>query len=537
MLFHFQGILLDQSKEPIEDAFETSRSKEKLSDINIESLSDMESRVNQLNFSTKHVSRYLHSPGGQKEQDSSRELRHDNLIHYDYDLRHQSPLAASKSLLSAKQRHENSPREGMRDPDADQSFGQKYQSTLAGSASSLYAKERQVFFDSAKSPRLTRILTPERWTGSFLSQESIKHSKSMSSIRKSISKLNSLRSSPNISILQDGNDNSRRRLSDFLSIPSFDANSKDPKSKHVDAPITRLEEQFLRMEKKVERGSATNMDSNGLESETPKTIKNLITTEESTDKFNKSEAGVITSSPLSLSGMKVPQLLMASENFTEGALATSGTDSSLVETTLQHGKEKIAIESPKNFVSSHVKRLNKLAESSEYKGNLATDLMQQNESNKIVRVVSEDIDCVETVNSGSQLSAKAQKTDMFFAERRAHPRSPLNEINTSKDPAQIDDFRVTFHQDLCEDDEAFTTLETPLRKIETLNIQLGTPSENRQFRTDPGGFRINLTGREIITSSHGSDSPYVSRGSTNQPSPKVIVIFYPFKLSHKCFTY
>ncbi|CAN6701766.1 unnamed protein product [Malus baccata var. baccata] len=259
---------------------------------------------------------------------------------------------------------EHSLKEKIYNDNSDQHLDQHYRSPMEGS-----------IFLLSNTPNLERhsgIVTPSsKQPGSFLSAEHTKHNEWVSSIQKSISRFTLPEPSPCASIVNDGIQKLKGRLSSYSSVNSPLTNvmadiDRDLQCKFSNSPTACLEKQTAMPDLNRGQKSLFNMNSNGNEnsintsmlSQVNETVDldkveepqhSMFTYTPLKDAYSAPRKAVVSPSQLSLSGSKMTQHLM-SETPTEGALISSGTDS-LLAGEQEDNPPHLQIESEKNFQS------------------------------------------------------------------------------------------------------------------------------------------------------------------------------------------
>ena len=305
---------------------------------------------------------------------------------------------------------------GLKENSPEVRSGQRYRSPFEGYISLLSSKQQELFVSTPNSAKHMGIVTPSsKPPGSFLSKER-RHVASLSSLPKSISKFKIPEPSPHSSRVKEGIDKLQRRLSNYSSMHSpFNTasagNSKELQYRHVDIPIARLEEHLCTAD--VKRGqdkNLINIEGDGIE--TPKSIGKLSQNEDimdlakdkvspdymssgllSQDEPKKLMAVVASPSQFTQLGGKVTQNFLMQENPREMASVTSGTDSSLMEITLDNRKVSKGTVISDQLVSSPVKSLDQnLSASIEYQGSVTRGLKHLDQQNKLISSPDKSLD-------------------------------------------------------------------------------------------------------------------------------------------------
>ncbi|KAA8526644.1 hypothetical protein F0562_008153 [Nyssa sinensis] len=403
----------------------------------------------------------------------------------------------------------------------------EHESPLAGLISSFSAKQRQTFLDNVSPSKFPWNGTPfQKQLGSFVRDESRKHSESVASIQKSISKLKMLEASPFSSALKAKIDSNLISSVNLFKTPPFNTvlekNNKDAQAKHVDASVTYFEEQLSSIaQKNGEQKSTIDMDSNDIEMSP--NIVDLSHTEGSVDlvKGGKSpnhlSTGILcrdqhiklmataaSPSQFTSSGKKTHQRLLMLQDPVAGTSVTSRTDSS-VEFTIDYIKDKKATDTPHKFVASPEKRLEKKSiTSQEYKDSLSRDLRLHDQYKKLLSFgPGQDADSSNNVTN----ARLADKLESLFMGR-ALSSSPFTGLNHSKDfngVERADDREIKLH-DVRDESGTIGNCQNHLTDKET----------------DPAIVHTDLPGGEI-KASRGSASPFVHRPHNKPPIQKNLV--------------
>ncbi|KAG2719628.1 hypothetical protein I3760_03G274500 [Carya illinoinensis] len=388
----------------------------------------------------------------------------------------------------------NSPEPRSNDSDINQKPEHLSASSLDGSLSLLSSKQLNSFVSTPYSAKHMEVMIPSsKLPGLYSSNESISHGNILSSIQKSISKFKIPEPSPCSSSLKEGIHKLKCRLSNYSSMRSpFNAvmtrSSEGLKYRHVDTPITHLEEHLCTAD--VKNGEDKNLINIDDGIETSKSMGKSNQNEEilclaqheespchtsfgliSKDKPKKLMTAVASPSQSTRLGGKVVQNFFMSGNPMEGTLATTGTDSSLVEFTLDYRKDRKVTGTADKFVSSSVigqtlstsmeyqgsvspqlgpldqytklvsspmKNLSQaLSASSEYQGSVSPQLKQLDQSNKHVGL-GQYGDSTENGIGDNYSSQVGGKLDSLLSESRAESASPFLKTDHVKEFTQVE---------------------------------------------------------------------------------------------------
>ncbi|KAF8409776.1 hypothetical protein HHK36_005855 [Tetracentron sinense] len=426
-------------------------------------------------------------------------------------------------------------------PNIGQNSDQHCRSPLAGSVSALRARRQQIFLDTTDSSGSEWIGTPfaRKQPSSSLNGETIRHGESVSSIKESICKFRIHETSPFVTSLEVGLDNSKPASSDYLSKSlSFDTvleeNNEDPKLKYVDTFDTSLKGHLLSVAPKItDKKNVINMDSYLVE--TPKSGRILRQTEESTGPVEDGECldqistGMLCSDQpsklraaavslhFSGSGKQMQPHLLSYESLTEGALVTPEPDSSFIDITHDLKGNKKSTSTSDKFIHSPIKRLEKKSITPEHQGILSRALNQQL---VILGLRQDGIDSIENATNVSHSTPTADKLGSSLKVKSTNSCSPFNEINSiyPRDYGQwkgMGDKEYLLHN--LKDSGNIGGCQTPSSITATLNSQPGSLDRNLQIGTDPARFKKKLSEREISTSSCETASPNAHSGTATVP--------------------
>uniref|UniRef100_A0A2N9EIX7 Knl1 C-terminal RWD domain-containing protein n=1 Tax=Fagus sylvatica TaxID=28930 RepID=A0A2N9EIX7_FAGSY len=453
---------------------------------------------------------------------------------------------------------------GLKENSPEVRSGQRYRSPFEGYISLLSSKQQELFVSTPNSAKHMGIVTPSsKPPGSFLSKER-RHVASLSSLPKSISKFKIPEPSPHSSRVKEGIDKLQRRLSNYSSMHSpFNTasagNSKELQYRHVDIPIACLEEHLCTAD--VKRGqdkNLINIEGDGIE--TPKSIGKLSQNEDimdlakdkvspdymssgllSQDEPKKLMAVVASPSQFTQLGGKVTQNFLMPENPREMASVTSGTDSSLMEITLDNRKVSKGTVISDQLVSSPVKSLDQnLSASIEYQGSVTRGLKHLDQQNKLIsspaksldhnlsasmeyqdsvtrglkhldqhnKLISspaksldqnlsaskeyqgrQDGDSVENVTGNSHSTLVADKLDSLPSEGRAESGSPFSKTNYVKKFAQVERVIDNNLSHLQNESVIFTNFQNSSRDRDIMNFQFERADKNLKAGADPPQYK------------------------------------------------
>ncbi|KAF5482656.1 hypothetical protein F2P56_003208 [Juglans regia] len=434
----------------------------------------------------------------------------------------------------------NSSEPQINDSDINQKPEHLWASPLEGSLSLLSSKRLNSFVSTPYSAKHMEVVIPSsKLPGLYSSSESISHGNILSSIQKSISKFKIPEPSPCSSSLKEGIHKLKCRLSNYSSMLSpFNAvmtrSSEDLKYRNVDTPITHLEEHLCTAD--VKNGEDKNLINIDDGIETSKSICKSNQNEEilglaqheespchtsfgliSKDKPKKLMTAVASPSQSTRSGGKVVQNFFMNGNPIEGTLAT-GTDSSLVEFTLDYRKDGKVTGTADKFVSSSVigqtlstsmeyqggvspqlrpldqytklvsspmKNLSQtLSASSEYQCSVSPQLKQLDQSNKHVGL-GQYGDSTENGIGDNYSSQVGGKLDSLLSENRAESASPFLKTDYVKEFAQVERVFENNRTHLQNEPESFMDIRSPSRDSDIMDFQLERADKNLQAGAEP----------------------------------------------------
>ncbi|KAL8136662.1 hypothetical protein V2J09_002663 [Rumex salicifolius] len=284
-------------------------------------------------------------------------------------------FAAQESVRNAEKTRKRKAEFDQRGTLSDLNSENQAESFLTGSISSLNAKRRQIFKDLTTS-------SDHHWNSAFRQkQPGSFHNKGNDRIicslpplpGKSISRLKWLKTSPFASLYNDGAKHSKITLSGSVSRSS-------PKSSILDVPVACLEEQFSSASRDREKKNMNDSDTHMLDQNVGTRLSLSIGNVSEDDRptipspsFTNSEEGMVGgASPFHIRswGKEDNELLLINVSAEEVNLISSGSDSSLLEITLDDQKYV------KPAVSESPKVLTTLSETPAqvYTGNLSKDV-------------------------------------------------------------------------------------------------------------------------------------------------------------------
>ncbi|GAV68436.1 hypothetical protein CFOL_v3_11939 [Cephalotus follicularis] len=419
-------------------------------------------------------------------------------------------------------------------------------SPLAGSISSLSAKRQQIFLENANSSKQSSYVTPSPRQPAVISiMESLKQRSSLSSMKKSNSRITSIMPPSYASSLKDALEKSKLRL--LESLPSkaslYDCVMEDNMKnlqlkKKLDLPITNLEEHLLGANwKDRECQSMINMNVDDIR--TTKDVDSVSKNDEILglskdgespdhtsmhilykEKSSKVIAAVASPAQFTRLGKTVLEHLMISENPKKGTLALSESNSPPLEITLDHSKDEKVTHAPNKFGSPLlVKRLDEKL-SMEYQSNCSGDLKQQGQIKYSFGIASgQDENSIDIFTRDWPSTATAYKLSSMFVERRAQSVFPLVDVNHFKYSTQaksVDDGE-SYPPEMQNGSESLRNFPTPSRDGDTLKFQSGSPEKNLLIATDLAHSKEELFKDENKTASYFFASPYICR-SADKPS-------------------
>ncbi|XP_057461184.1 uncharacterized protein LOC130751607 isoform X2 [Actinidia eriantha] len=423
----------------------------------------------------------------------------------------------------------------------------EYESPLAGSLSLLSSKRRRIVLDIASPSKNLQFTTPsQKLPYSLLTDETRKHGDGLSSIQKSISKLEMLKASPFPSTLKV-NIESTSILSKYnRKTPSYNT-VLDAQIRCVDTSVARSEDQlYIVAKENGEHKYVTNMDAIDVEtSENTVDVsharvhtgvaKDGISTGHISPGFKVLEAEETLLSQFTWSGNKMPKNFFTSGDPTKGMVVTSGIGSLLAEITLDHAKDKKKTGiSPRTVPSSEKNTENLSLASKEYWSSPSRELNLYDPDNKI-KSIDSGYDGVsrENVRNGSLLTTVANKLDSLFRER-AQSSSTMIEINHSKESTLIETMfsgEKNLHA-LQDESGAIGNFQTPLTDKMAKDVQSKIFDGDLQIGADPVRLRDLTTGC-VKAYSHRSASPFVLRGDNEPPHHKQVVELFTQSPSRK----
>ncbi|XP_057505992.1 uncharacterized protein LOC130789283 [Actinidia eriantha] len=411
----------------------------------------------------------------------------------------------------------------------------EYESSLAGSLSSLSAKRRRIVLDSASPSKNLQFTTPsQKLPGSLVTDETRKHCDGLSSIQKSISKLEMLKASPFSSAFKVNIDSAsilskyNRRTPSYNTV--LDTNREDAQIRCVDTSVGHSEDQLCILAQEngepmsaidVETSENT-VDVNHAKGPTG-VAKDGISTGYMSPGFKLMEAEETLLSQFPWSGNKLPKNFLTSGDPTKGMVVTSGTGSLLAEITLDHAKDKKKTGiSPRTVPSSEKNTEKSSLASKEYWSSLSGELNLYDQDNRI-KSMDSGYDGVssENVRNGSLLT-------------RAQSRSTMIEINHSKESTGIETmFSGEKNAHALQDESgAVGNFQTPLADKMAKNVQSTIFDGDLQIGADPVRLRDLTTGC-VKAYSRYSASPFVLRGDNEPPHHKQVVELFTQSPSRK----
>ncbi|XP_052178263.1 uncharacterized protein LOC127792022 isoform X2 [Diospyros lotus] len=420
---------------------------------------------------------------------------------------------------------------------------QECESPLEGSmSSSLLAIERQIVLDSGSLFKNLQTATPQKHSGSFVWDDIRKYGNGLSSIQRSIPRLEMLKTSPFSSTLKMNID------STFLSSGNISKTSpygsvlkrkkEDAQIKHMDTSAVCCEEKLHSViQEDGERKHMTNMDNNDVEilesivdashpeSSTGVTSVQISPIRMSTgtilgeEPVKLAEEGASLSQLTSLGKMRRMNLLTSADR-TGGMAVTSGTDSLLSRSAFDHVKDKRATGSPTKSLHSLEKTMpKKLFETTGYRDSHSQDfwLYDQDNNTKTINL-AHDADSREDFRNSSQLATVANKLDSPFMDV-VPSSSPIIDTNHTKESTETADGRNINLHSLLDKSGATGIFWTPLADRD---LKLKSMDENLLIGTDPVRSTKNLTEGWLRASSFHSASPVVHRGDRESSHQKLV---------------
>ncbi|KAL6999851.1 hypothetical protein U1Q18_001007 [Sarracenia purpurea var. burkii] len=401
-------------------------------------------------------------------------------------------------------------------------------SPLAGSMSSVSVKQCRIVSDIASPSQNLQITTPSRkQPGSLVGDETITHNV-VSSIQKSISKLEMLEASPLSTTLK-------------ISIDSIRMPSELPLC--ADASVSCSEDQlFIVPQENGKRKYMANMDGIGIE-----ILENIVDLSHAKDSLGVAKVGISPGSmssgdlrrdlpielmeaeegllsQISWSGNKTQKNLLTPGDPTEEMVVTYGTGST-AEITLDHLKDKRSTGSPHGIIPSSEKSMERRSLASKvYWGSISRDLSLYNRDNTVKSIDPEyDADSGENVRNSGLLTTVTNKLDSLFMER-AKSSSPIIEINHAKESngtETMDGSEIINIHALQDESGAIGEFQTSLTDKETKKFKWIGLDGNLQIDTDPVMFK-DLTVEGVKATSYGSSSPFIHKSDNEPPHQKQV---------------